>query len=982
MIGKQTIESVAVRVWTLSMCAGRLDPTGEVVDCREVLTPKPTAPVVAKPGSLRSRPDMFACLLALLALISCSSGGGELDGAGPAGTGGQWSDPLTWGGQTPPESGDSVFIGAGQTIVLDTDTAALDCLRIEGTLVADSSLNVGVTANCIEVMPGGTLQIGSEIEPYDRRATITLTGPRGLHQARAEDNALDNDGVQRAIRVMDGGSLKLFGATPELLRSKLSAHAYAGATTLVLTDPVDWQAGDKLAVSLTDFFGVGETEIVTLAANSAGNVVNTTTGLQTFRWGLLQYPVDLAVSGSAVSLSPGTFTPASASTPTVLDERAEVVNLTRRIVIQGADDGDWSNEGFGAHVMVMGLQSTAQVRGVEFRRCGQRRALGRYPFHWHMLSFTHADGAGQGGGSFLGSVDPADHFLQDSAVWESENRAVTIHGTCGVNVSNVYAVDIKGHAFFMEDGSESANEISGCVAMKVRDPDSTNRMKAHDRFASGFWLTNPDNTITHNSASDCDGRGLWNSFADHCFGHSRNAAVEPRFIVIRQFDDNTGHSNGQQGLMTDMVVVDEAGNTLTARYLSRFTSGQEHEFTMRRNITWKNNGGGYTNRVMAAQYEDWTAADNNGKDFEGSTLGGSSPTGATMSGTLLIGSSLNKATPFTDPARIGIASYHHALNFPDITAINYQYSPPVMSFTGAYVHGGGVFDGSDLYTLGVSLGLARCPGWRLINAHPGFLTPPPYFDGFPLQINSGANNGYRHWTVAGAIWDPHGYWGPAGNYLVHDSLFYTLGLASYVPISPAGINAVSTPDKFFGIRNIVADNEVTYDSSLRPMRLARLNTSNFEVADHTVGDPNVAIFFSGKTFFAAAHGGRYRLTMPGTPLPTSSLSIVIGNAYLSTDNFLIGLPWPGTVPVAGRLESGSNVNVSTGVAEGRMRVFSNTGNSVGDVLADATGTTIWQDNANNCVWVQHVGGLAFPISGDPLSHTNLRRDQILRLYPQ
>ena len=56
---------------------------------------------------------------------------------------------------------------------------------------------------------------------------------------------------------MDGGSLKLFGATPGLLRSKLSAHASAGATTLALADPVDWQANDKIAVSLTDFFGVG-----------------------------------------------------------------------------------------------------------------------------------------------------------------------------------------------------------------------------------------------------------------------------------------------------------------------------------------------------------------------------------------------------------------------------------------------------------------------------------------------------------------------------------------------------------------------------------------------------------------------------------------------------------------------------------------------------------------------------------------------------
>ena len=60
-------------------------------------------------------------------------------------------------------------------------------------------------------------------------------------------------------------------------------------------------------------------------------------------------------------------------------------------VIQGAADSDWQTHGFGAHVMVMGLDSSAQVVGVEFRRCGQRRAMGRYPMHWHMLSYTAAN---------------------------------------------------------------------------------------------------------------------------------------------------------------------------------------------------------------------------------------------------------------------------------------------------------------------------------------------------------------------------------------------------------------------------------------------------------------------------------------------------------------------------------------------------------------------------------------------------------------
>ena len=97
---------------------------------------------------------VFGAVLIVL-LGSCSSGGEEDDGTQSGQVSGVWSDPATWVSNTPPSSGDSVIISAGQTIVLDVATAALDCLRIEGTLIADPAVDVGLTANCIEVMQGG-----------------------------------------------------------------------------------------------------------------------------------------------------------------------------------------------------------------------------------------------------------------------------------------------------------------------------------------------------------------------------------------------------------------------------------------------------------------------------------------------------------------------------------------------------------------------------------------------------------------------------------------------------------------------------------------------------------------------------------------------------------------------------------------------------------------------------------------------------------
>lgn len=906
-------------------------------------------------------------LLVILVLGSCAGGTGTPDSQQ---TTSRWSDPATWASGVVPQANDSVHIPAGQTIVLDTLTANLDLLRIEGSLVADSASDVGITANTIQVMNTGVLEVGSETAPFRKTAIITLTGARSQHVSRSEDNGLDNDGLTRGLQVFGGGRLTLVGAVPPLLKTKLNAHAAGGATTFTLADPVDWRAGDRIAISTTDFHGVGETEVLMLASDTSGVFMETTTGLQTARWGAMQYPLDAAVNGSAVSLVRGTFTQQTPLTPDELDERAEVVNLSRRIVIQGADDAAWANSGFGAHVMVMGLLSTAQVRGVEFRRVGQRQAMGRYPFHWHMLSYTPASPTGQGGGVHIGDADPNKHYLIDCAIWRSENRAVTIHGTCGVNVENVYAVDIKGHAFFMEDGSEQRNTIRNSLAMKVKDPGS-HRIKANDEFASGFWLTNPDNTIVGNSASDCSGRGLWNSFAARCFGLSRNAGVEPVFIPIRMFDDNTGHGNRQQGIMTDNPVVDEAGNTGGQRYLERYTTGQVHEFTMRRNKVWKNLGGGYQNRVMRAHYEAWTAADNNGRDFQGSSLGG-----AIMSSALLIGASLNNGTPFPNSRRTAIASYHHEMNFVDMTAINYPYRGPTMTGNGQFVYGGGVFDSSDLYVYAIGLGHKRNQRWNLINSHAGYITPPPYFDGFPLQVGSG----FRYWSLPGAIWDPHGYWSSAaGNYIVPNVPFYAYGLTSSSPVPQTQM--LSTPDVFYGVNLIQVDNDQQYISSLRTMRMARLDNNNSEVAHHLIGSPTQSLFLPGFRHFTVAQNGRYRMTFPGESLPTRSLFMELHNAYRATDTFVIGLPWPGSIPAAGRVHSGYGADPVAGVSQGRVRHFQRTGSNLNDVLADPTGRVMWQDAANNTVWIKHVGGLVWQSGAAPDSDQDLARPQLLYIVP-
>ena len=43
-----------------------------------------------------------------------------------------WSSPFSWGGADPPVDGDMVVIPRGETIVVDTDTAVVKLLLING----------------------------------------------------------------------------------------------------------------------------------------------------------------------------------------------------------------------------------------------------------------------------------------------------------------------------------------------------------------------------------------------------------------------------------------------------------------------------------------------------------------------------------------------------------------------------------------------------------------------------------------------------------------------------------------------------------------------------------------------------------------------------------------------------------------------------------------------------------------------------------
>jgi hypothetical protein len=215
-----------------------------------------------------------------------------------------------------------------------------------------------------------------------------------------------------------------------------------------------------------------------------------------------------------------------------VDYQAEVVLLSRNIVIQGngtyddaykdqtvacrgPEDGSSTypcpprNER-GGHVMISGRSAVAKVTAIELYHMGQTNILGRYPMHFHYL-FENG----------------YKSYIQDSSVHNSFFRCYTIYGTNGTRVLRNTAFDVVGNCYYLEDGIEEDNKIhynfAGYVHfLKYRinpyafwgqyidwyTSDPVNLLVPSDVSASGFYISNNNNSLIGNAAS-----GGWAGFS-------------------------------------------------------------------------------------------------------------------------------------------------------------------------------------------------------------------------------------------------------------------------------------------------------------------------------------------------------------------------------------------------------------------------------------------------------------------------------------
>ncbi|MFS8607416.1 MAG: G8 domain-containing protein [Gammaproteobacteria bacterium] len=563
-----------------------------------------------------------------------------LGGHAAVAQGSLWSDPATWPNNRVPGEGDAVVIDRNMDVVLDVSPPPLRSLTIDGKLRFANDKDIELITEWI--MLHGELHIGSEAEPHTRNATITL-----VDNVPGEDiNTMGDRGI-----MLMGGTLHLHGDRVHTW-TKLAKTAEKGSTRIEVLDATGWRVGDEIVLASTDF-DHKQAERRTIAAID-GNVITLDRPLEYMHFGEITYGVD---------------------------ERGEVGLLTRNIRIRASEDADQTYK--GGHIMAM-PGSKMYVSGVELYRMGQHLTLARYPIHWHLVG----DAQGQ--------------YIKNSAIHDTWNRCVTIHGTHNLLVENNVTYNNVGHCFFLEDGIETGNWfvrnlgiLTKCHPTKPCNPtnlgvpgergDGTGQQSSDvlipsDNTVTTYWITNPLNHFVDNVAAGSEAIGFWFSLPEHPIGAfegtEESAKTWPRRMPQGEFRGNVAHSNFD-GLMFDRNINPDGtfgvtGSSHIARENPADPTSRSIESVIEDFTAYKNRNGGIWARGEMKVFKNLKLADNAiGYTFASGSIG-RDPFTSKVIDSLFVGETDNIGNPTTS-AEIAYGRSLPKPHVPDFPIRGYEY---------------------------------------------------------------------------------------------------------------------------------------------------------------------------------------------------------------------------------------------------------------------------------------------------------------------
>src|SRR5690606_23819730 len=295
------------------------------------------------------------------------------------------------------------------------------------------------------------------------------------------------------------------------------------------------------------------------------------------------------------------------------------------------------------------------------------------PIHWHLVG--DADG----------------QYVKNSAIHDTFNRCVTVHGTNNLQVENNVTYNTVGHCFFLEDGIEHGNRFVRNLAIQTKcDPTKTcvptvlaasgeafgrtaqqargsgqravsngiadaDVLLPSDNTVASFWITNPDNTFIGNVAAGSDVNGFWVSLPEHPNGQFEGTEVAkntwPRRTPFREFRGNVGHSNYDSFMFDRNINQDNTfsvtGDSHWARENPADPNSRALETVFADLTAYKNRNGAIWGRGEMHVFRNLKLADNAIGFTHAAGFGGGNPFTSRVEHSLFVGETENIGNPRT-----------------------------------------------------------------------------------------------------------------------------------------------------------------------------------------------------------------------------------------------------------------------------------------------------------------------------------------------
>ena len=513
----------------------------------------------------------------------------------------RWNSIYTWGGTGLPQVGELIHITVGQTILLDTSTPTVKMVLIDGGhLIFDRDANgLNLNAEFILILKGGSLQIGTEDQPYENEAQITLHG-------NVRCTELPIYGC-KTIGVRDG-NLELHGNFIPMTWTHLAETANAGEDFIILDHGVNWKVGSEIVVATTGGrASMGESEkMVIKFVSEDGKKLTLTEPLKFKHLSLIQTFGDNTIETKAEVglLTRNVKVKGSVNQQFVTEipacEKPFVANEeATQSCFQGKFGEETGSDEFGAVILIHAKEkdkhlAMARISYSEFNIVGQAFRVGRYPIHFHI------------NGNVSGS------YVRGNAIHKSFNRACTIHAVSNLLVEHNVVYNAKGLSFFVEDGVEEDNILQYNLAVFTRQ---SNSLLNPDIQPGSFWIVNPNNIVRHNAVAGSTHFGFWYRVLKYPDGPSRTTSYCPSKAPMGQFYNNSAHSNGLYGIWI-FTAGEKGWHPHTGTKENGYCDGHPTTATFGSFTAWNNEIGVELVEGGALRFENMTLLDNEKSGIE------------------------------------------------------------------------------------------------------------------------------------------------------------------------------------------------------------------------------------------------------------------------------------------------------------------------------------------------------------------------------